>query len=189
VINAFRHGRADGVTRHGFRFSLFALIGGGVFIAGLGLQVLLVRYAHFGPDPAYAVQAIFSIELSYLLNRHLTWRDRSIGWRAAAWKFNVQKLLVTVVNLVAFALLVRFGLEYVAANVLLTAILTPVNFFAADFLVFARGSRRGRPEALVEARLPRVLPTASVVVPCKNSVTEEHLRDLLLVVQPEPHQD
>jgi putative flippase GtrA/GT2 family glycosyltransferase len=159
----------DRVTRHGFRFSLFALIGGGVFVAGLGLQVLLVRYAHFGPDPAYAVQAIFSIELSYLLNRHLTWRDRSIGWWAAAWKFNAQKLLMTVVSMAAFALLVRSGVEYVLANVLLTAIFTPVNYFAADFLVFARRGRRGVPARTVEPSLPGVLPTVSVVIPCKSS--------------------
>jgi hypothetical protein len=51
------------VTRHGygFRFTLFALIGGLVFIAGLALQVALVRYANIGADWAYAAQAFFSI--------------------------------------------------------------------------------------------------------------------------------
>jgi putative flippase GtrA len=134
----------DHVTRHNHRarFSLFALIGAGVFFAGLVLQVLLVRYAHIGPDPSYAAQAIFSIELSYLLNRHLTWRDRSVGWWAAAAKFNAQKLIMTVINLAAYALLVRLGLEYVVANVVLTAIFTPINYFAADVMVFARGARR-----------------------------------------------
>ncbi len=156
-------------VRHRFRFSLFALIGGGVLAAGLALQIVLVRYAHLGPDPAYAAQAVFSIELSYLLNRYLTWRDRSAGWWAAAWKFNVQKLLMTVVNLAAYALLVRLGLQYVIANLVLTAVCTPVNYFAADLLVFARGGRAGRPECVVESRLPEVLPVVSVVIPCKAS--------------------
>jgi putative flippase GtrA len=161
----------DHVTRHNHRarFSLFALIGAGVFFAGLVLQVLLVRYAHIGPDPSYAAQAIFSIELSYLLNRHLTWRDRSVGWWAAAAKFNAQKLIMTVINLAAYALLVRLGLEYVVANVVLTAIFTPINYFAADVMVFARGARRGVPNAYVEPWLPAVLPTVSVVIPCKSS--------------------
>jgi putative flippase GtrA len=162
----------DYVTRQhgfGFRFSLFSMIGGGVFVAGLALQILLVRYAHIGADPSYAAQAVFSIELSYLLNRYLTWRDRSVGWWAAAWKFNAQKLIMTVINLVAYALLVRFGMEYVVANVLLTAIFTPVNYVAGDLLVFARGARRGPLGAAVEPRLPEVLPTVSVVIPCKNS--------------------
>ncbi len=159
------------MTRHGygFRFSLFALIGGLVFIAGLGLQVVLVRYANVGADWSYAAQAIFSIELSYLLNRYLTWRDRSARFWAAAWKFNAQKLLMTVINLTAYALLVRAGMEYIVANVVLTAIFTPVNYFAADLLVFVRGKHTGAPEHAVEPRLPEVLPTVSIVIPCKGS--------------------
>jgi putative flippase GtrA/4-amino-4-deoxy-L-arabinose transferase-like glycosyltransferase/GT2 family glycosyltransferase len=159
------------VTRHGyaFRFTLFALIGGLVFIAGLALQVALVRYANVGADWSYTAQAIFSIELSYLLNRYLTWRDRSAGFWAAAWKFNAQKLLMTVVNLAAYALLIRAGMEYIVANVVLTAIFTPVNYFAADLLVFVRGKRTAEPEHVIEARLPKVLPTVSIVIPCKGS--------------------
>jgi putative flippase GtrA len=135
------------VTRHGygFRFSLFALIGGLVFIAGLALQVVLVRYARTGADWSYAAQAIFSIELSYLLNRYVTWRDRTAGFWAAAWKFNAQKLLMTVINLTAYALLVRAGMEYIVANVVLTAVFTPVNYFASDLLVFVRGKHSGVP--------------------------------------------
>jgi putative flippase GtrA/GT2 family glycosyltransferase len=165
----------DHVTRHGygFRFPLFALIGGLVFIAGLALQVALVRYANAGADWSYAAQAMFSIELSYLLNRYLTWRDRSAGFWAAAWKFNAQKLVMTVINLTAYALLVRAGMEYIVANVVLTAVFTPVNYFAADLLVFVRGDRPGRRQAdpahTVRPRLPAVLPTVSVVIPCKSS--------------------
>ena len=155
--------------RYGFRFAFFALIGGLVFVAGLGLQVMLVRYANIGVDWSYAAQAIFSIELSYLLNRYLTWRDRSAGFWAAAWKFNAQKLLMTVINLAAYALLVRAGMEYIVANVVLTAIFTPVNYFASDLLVFVHGKHSGAPEHTVEPRLPKVLPTVSVVIPCKGS--------------------
>ena len=157
--------------RHGFasRFSVFSLIGAGVFFAGLGLQVGLVRYGHLGPDWAYAAQAVFSIELSYLLNRYLTWRDRTIGFWASAWKFNAQKTFMTVINMAAYALLVRVGMQYVVANVLLTAIFTPVNYFAGDLLVFARGARGGAPESTVEPIMPAVLPTVSVVIPCKAS--------------------
>jgi putative flippase GtrA len=138
----------DLLTRHGFasRFSVFSLIGAGVFFAGLGLQVALVRYGHTWPDWSYAAQAVFSIELSYLLNRYVTWRDRTVGFWAAAWKFNAQKAFMTVINMAAYALLVRVGMEYIVANVLLTGIFTPVNYFAGDLLVFARGARGGAPE-------------------------------------------
>jgi putative flippase GtrA/GT2 family glycosyltransferase len=161
----------DHLTRHGFasRFSVFSLIGVGVFLAGLDLQVALVRYGHAGPDWSYAAQAIFSIELSYLLNRFLTWRDRSVGCWASAWKFNAQKGLMTVINMAAYALLVRVGVEYIVANVLLTAIFTPINYFAGDLLVFVGGAGGGAQEATVEPRLPTVLPPVSVVIPCKSS--------------------
>jgi putative flippase GtrA len=164
-------GRVDLLTRHGFtsRFSVFSLIGAGVFFAGLALQVALVRYCRTGPDWSYAAQAVFSIELSYLLNRYLTWRDRTVGFWAAAWKFNAQKALMTVINMAAYALLVRVGMEYVVANVLLTAISTPINYFAGDLLVFARGARGGVPESTVKPSMPAVLPAVSVVIPCKAS--------------------
>ncbi|HEY1623892.1 MAG TPA: glycosyltransferase [Streptosporangiaceae bacterium] len=148
---------------------MFSLIGGGVFVAGLALQVALVRYAHTGPDWSYAAQAVFSIELSYLLNRYLTWRDRTVGFWGAAWKFNAQKALMTVVNMAAYAFLVRLGIEYIAANIALTAIFTPINYFAGDLFVFARGARGGPPEIIIEPRTPMVPPTVSVVIPCKGS--------------------
>jgi glycosyltransferase involved in cell wall biosynthesis/putative flippase GtrA len=129
---------------HGARLSVFSFIGAAVFVAGVVFQVTLVRYAGFGADSSYAAQAIFSIELSYLLNRYLTWRNSGAGFWLACWKFNVQKLVMTVVNMAAYAVLVRIGLQYIAANVVLTAVFTPVNYFTADLLVFVRPRRRQR---------------------------------------------
>jgi putative flippase GtrA len=159
------------MTRHRLRFSVFALIGGGVFVAGMALQVLLVRYAGLGADTAYAAQAFFSIELSYLLNRYLTWRDRSVGYWAGCLRFTAQKLLMTTVNMAAYAGLVRLGVQYIAANVLLTAVMTPANYFAADLLVFV-GAGRQRVTRAAEPVVPRppdVPPSVSVVIPCKGS--------------------
>ncbi|MCW2934443.1 MAG: hypothetical protein JWM19_5405 [Actinomycetia bacterium] len=130
--------------RHGARLSAFFFIGAAVFVVGLAFQVALVRYAGLGADSSYVAQAILSIELSYLLNRYLTWRNRDAGFWLACWKFTAQKLIMTVVNMAAYALLVRVGVQYVAANIALTAVFTPVNYFAADLLVFVR-PRRPRP--------------------------------------------
>jgi putative flippase GtrA len=156
---------------HGARLSVFSFIGAVVFVAGLAFQVALVRYAGLGADLSYAAQAIFSIELSYLLNRYVTWRDRDIGFWLACWKFTAQKLVMTVVNMTAYALLVRAGVQYVAANIALTAVFTPVNYLAADLLVFVGAGLRGRPreEEQSPSWLPDVLPTVSVVIPCKDS--------------------
>ena len=151
--------------RHGARLSVFSLIGAAVFFAGLAFQVALVRYAGFGADPSYAAQAVFSIELSYMLNRYLTWRDRDSGFWPACWKFTAQKLVMTVVNMTAYAIMVRAGMQYVAANIALTAIFTPINYFAADMLVFVRPGRprHGRPRGGL-AGVPVRLVDGGVVV-------------------------
>lgn len=165
------------------RLSLFSLIGGGVFFAGLFFQVGLVRYFGMNADWSYAAQAIFSIELSYILNRYLTWRDKETGFWIACWKFNVQKLLMTVVNMSAYALLVHVGMQYIVANVLLSAIFTPINYIASHALVFAqsyKGKQRkeGHANMISDApalhprasvRMPEVLPSVSVVIPCKSN--------------------
>ena len=166
------------LRQHVKRLTSFSVIGGGVFFAGLFLQIALVRYCGFGPNSSYAVQALFSIELSYLLNRYLTWHDQDSGFWVACWKFNVQKLLMTVANMAAYALLVHFGMQYVVANVLLTAIFTPINYFAAHLLVFVRsytgkrrkgGSSDPREFRAGAVRLPAVQPSVSVIIPCKSS--------------------
>jgi putative flippase GtrA len=156
--------------RHGTRLSVFSFIGASVFFAGLAFQVALVRYAGLGADSSYAAQAIFSIELSYLLNRYLTWRNRDAGFWLACWKFTAQKLIMTVVNLAAYALLVRVGVQYIAANVALTAVFTPVNYFAADLLVFVRPrrprhrrQRAGRAGAAVQTRDAAAIKTMAGV--------------------------
>jgi putative flippase GtrA len=181
------------VRAHARRLTSFSLVGGFVFVAGLLFQVALVRYAGLGADPSYAAQAIFSIELSYLANRYLTWHGRESGFWTAAWKFNVQKLLMTVVNMAAYALLVRFGMQYVVANIVLTAVFTPVNYVAAHLLVFVRSYRGKRrrarrdpsPSAAVlsasnTAKPLAALPSVSVVIPCKGS--EETIRATVIAL-------
>jgi putative flippase GtrA len=180
--SASNGGPWDVVRAHAWRLTSFSVVGAVVFVAGLVFQVALVRYAGMSPDLSYAAQAVFSIELSYLANRYLTWHGRESGFWTAAWKFNVQKLLMTVVNMTAYALLVRFGMQYVLANIVLTAIFTPVNYVASHLLVFVRSYRgkrrraRSDPSPSTGARSdpvgpqpPWMLPSVSVVIPCKGS--------------------
>jgi putative flippase GtrA len=178
--SASNGGVLGALRAHAWRLTSFSAIGAFVFVAGLLVQVALVRYAGLGADLSYAAQAVFSIELSYVANRYLTWHGRESAFWTAAWKFNVQKLLMTVVNMTAYAVLVHFGMQYVVANIVLTAIFTPVNYVASHLLVFVRsyrGKRRrdGRdlsPATLggeVTAQPPWALPSVSVVIPCKSS--------------------
>lgn len=95
---ARRAGRHKRRERHLARLALFAAIGGCMFLGGLALQIALVRGVHMDVTAAYFVSGFASIQVSYLLNRYLTWRDKAVGFWAAWWKFNVQKAGITVVN-------------------------------------------------------------------------------------------
>jgi GT2 family glycosyltransferase/putative flippase GtrA len=168
------------LTRHGIRFTSFSVIGAVVLVLGIGVQALLVR-AHAGPYGSYAGQAAFSIELSYLLNRWITWRDRPVGLWSSWWRFNVQKTVLTVPNLALYAVGVQLGAGWLAANLGTTAVFTVVNYLTGDLWSFAAGGATRLREAVVPVQvvpavtmpLPRlpvsVMPTVSVVIPCKSS--------------------
>jgi GT2 family glycosyltransferase/putative flippase GtrA len=141
----------------------------------------LVR-AHAGPYGSYAGQAAFSIELSYLLNRWITWRDRQVGLWSSWWRFNAQKTVLTVPNLALYAAGIQLGTGWLAANLGTTAVFTVVNYLTGDLWSFAAGGATRLREAVlpvpvvpaVTTPLPSlpalsVLPTVSVVIPCKSS--------------------
>lgn len=145
-----RHARPGTVRaatwQHGMRFTWFSLVGAAVFLIGTGFQWLLIR-AGAGPDWSYAGQAVFSIELSFALNRWLTWRIREVRLLTAAVRWNTQKLALTVPNFLGYALLVRVGLNWLAANIAITAIFTVVNYMGADVWSFRSARRHRRPVA------------------------------------------
>ena len=91
---------------------------------------------------SYLVQAVVSVETSFLLNRWLTWRDRSTPFWPAFTRFNAQKTVTIVLNLALYAGLLRLGMNYLVANVALTAVFTIVNYVAGDRLVFIPGRTR-----------------------------------------------
>jgi GT2 family glycosyltransferase/putative flippase GtrA len=168
------------LARHGIRFTSFSVIGAVVLVLGIGVQALLVRM-HAGPYGSYAGQAAFSIELSYLLNRWITWRDRQVGRWSSWWRFNVQKTVLTVPNLALYAAGIELGAGWLAANLGTTAVFTVVNYLTGDLWSFAAGGATRLREAVVPVQvvpavtmpLPRlpvsVLPTVSVIIPCKSS--------------------
>jgi putative flippase GtrA/GT2 family glycosyltransferase len=160
------------LERRAARFTLFCAIGGFVFLMGLGLQAVLTGRWHVPPMVSYIVQAVVSVEASFLLNRWLTWRDRNIPFWLAFARFNVQKTVTIALNLALYAGLLRLGMNYLVANVALTAVFTVVNYIAGDRLVFIPGRRR--PAEPAAPALPmlvkeRLTPTVSVVIPCRGN--------------------
>jgi putative flippase GtrA len=135
------------------RLTIFGLNGTAVFAAGLMIQIILVQYAGVGHVPSYIVQTLASIQLSFLLSRYLTWRDRSVSFGHGLIKFNAQQLAVTGLGMAGYAILEGLGMNYVLANVLVTGLLTPVSF-ASSHLWSLRPHRTAEPELS-----PGVAPT------------------------------
>ncbi len=122
---------AGRVWQHRFRLVIFAANGMNVFAVGLLIQVILVRYAGMGYVPSYIVQTVASVQLAFLLSRFVTWRDRDAAILPALARFNVQQLIVTGLGMAGYAGLERLGINYIAANIAVTAVLTPVSFLSS----------------------------------------------------------
>jgi putative flippase GtrA/glycosyltransferase involved in cell wall biosynthesis len=167
-----RRRRAPG-ARHGARFAVFSAIGGAVFLAGLGLQALLTGRWQLPAVVSYIVQAVASVEASFLLNRWLTWRDRGAPFWPALARFNAQKIVTIGLNLGCYAVLIHLRMNYLLANVVLTAAFTVVNYIAGDRLVFTGPAAPA--DALsgpgVAGRLGPAGPPVgvSVVIPCRDN--------------------
>jgi putative flippase GtrA/GT2 family glycosyltransferase len=160
------------LDRRGARFVVFSAIGGFVFLMGLGLQAVLTGRWHVLPTVSYLIQAVASVEASFLLNRWLTWRDRGTPFWLAFARFNVQKVVTIGLNLALYAGLLRLGMNYLVANVVLTAVFTVVNYVAGDRLVFLPNRmRHAEPAAPAVPTLMRdhPAPEVSIIVPCKDS--------------------
>jgi putative flippase GtrA len=110
------------------RLAIFALNGTAVFAAGLMLQIVLIRYAGMGHDLSYVIQTVVSVQVGFVLARFLTWRDRQVYLTVALVKYNLQMLAVTGLGIAGYAGLGRLGVNFIAANVGVTAVLTPVSF-------------------------------------------------------------
>ena len=169
---AMRPPRPPYLDRRGARFVVFSAIGGSVFLMGLGLQAVLTGWWHVAPVVSYLVQAVASVEASFLLNRWLTWRDRGTPFWTAFARFNAQKTVTIVLNLALYAGLLRLGVNYLVANVVLTAVFTVVNYVAGDRLVFLPGKRApAEPAAPAVPAQVRERPgrRVSAVIPCRDN--------------------
>lgn len=189
---------------HAKRFTIFSAIGGVVFVLGLALQAVLTGRWHVPALGSYLVQAAASVELSFVLNRWLTWRDRDTPLWTAFGRFNAQKTITVALNSALYAGLLHFGMNYLIANIVLTVVFTVVNYAAGDKLVFSPRRARSEVAAVAEPHtipLPAIRlggPTASIVIPCRNNESTigaavqslldqdyAHLEEIILIGSPD----
>lgn len=164
------------------RLGIFGGIGVVVFVLGTAFQAGLIALGD-GRTASYLWQAVFSIELSFGLNRWVTWRDRHVHLGGSLLKWNLQKLALTVPNVVAYAFLVRQGMNWLVANLLLTAVFTLTNYIGANIWSFRAmhlARHRAGANQRVGGRVPAAdievaplaheqAPEVSIVIPVKNS--------------------
>jgi cellulose synthase/poly-beta-1,6-N-acetylglucosamine synthase-like glycosyltransferase/putative flippase GtrA len=141
-----------------FRLVIFAVNGITVFAAGLLIQVLLIRYAGMSHVTSYVMQTIISVQLSFLLSRYLTWRDRQVAVMRALVKFNLQQLTITGLGMATYAGLDRLGMNYILANIAVTAALTPLSFLSSHIWSLAERNRGEQASPDATGRRKRARP-------------------------------
>lgn len=123
------------------RQATFGLVGvTSMLVGSYGSLFLLVDILEVNPSIGYFLQAIVAIELNYVLNYFITWRDRpAVGRRdaVARWlKFHATRMFTVPFNLALFSVLVVLGIQYLIANTICIAVTTVLNYVAGDRFVF-----------------------------------------------------
>jgi putative flippase GtrA/GT2 family glycosyltransferase len=166
--------RFAGPTGHRARVAVFCAIGAFLFWFGIGLQMLLTGCWHVSAVISFVVQGVGSVELSFLLNRYWTWRSEPVRFWRAWRRFNGQKVVMSVLNLLAYAGMLRLGVNYLVANLATTVLFTGVNYVSAHVWVFRADRSQPVSSGAVAAsggpwaRLSTT-PTVSIVVPCRGN--------------------
>jgi GtrA-like protein len=113
------------------RLLLAALNGFIAFVFGLGVQTAFLRFAGVGHFTAYVLQNVFSTQLSFLLAKYVTWRDRRVPFFLSLGRYNLQQLTTVLLGIVLFAGLDTIGLNYVLASLTVTLAMAPLTFLIA----------------------------------------------------------
>lgn len=136
------------------KFVQFGVIGGSVFGLGMALLYVLIEVFNVSPLVANAIQLTVTFWLNYLLNRRITWRDRTVS-RLAAQKFLVSRAATTALNYLLFALLIstqynfvllgqafNFSVNYFVANIICLLAITVLNYQISDRWTFAQQKQK-----------------------------------------------
>jgi putative flippase GtrA len=130
------------VSAHWRKLTTFSIIGFSIFVFGLCFQALLVREGQVPAVPAYIAQLVLSVEANFLANFRFTWRDRHAPFWRAARRYNLKRGAGVLFSLMLYPLLIRMGMNYLMANALIVALLTPTNYILGHRWTFASGGRQ-----------------------------------------------
>lgn len=126
----------------------FAFVGAGVMAVGFLVLFVLTGPAGVSPHLAYLIQAIVSVELSFVLSRYWTWGDRRGRTRSEAlreWRrFHASRVISMPANQALFSLLILSSAGVWLANAICIALTTAVNWAVGHHLVFGATSEGDR---------------------------------------------
>jgi putative flippase GtrA len=124
----------------------FGVVGAGVMAVGFLILLLLTGPGGVSPHVAYLVQAVVSVELSFVLSRYWTWADRRGRTRRAAvreWRrFHASRVVSMPANQALFSLLILSSASVWMANAVCIGLTTAVNWLVGHHLVFGADDER-----------------------------------------------
>jgi putative flippase GtrA len=134
-------GVLEAIRRNRVRIILAAINGLIAFLFGLGVGTAFIRLAGMERVTAYILQNIFSTQLSFLLARYVTWRDRRVKFFSTLARYNGQQVTTVVLSILMFAVLDKLGMNYAAANFIVTVTVAPLSFLIAhNWSIAERGT-------------------------------------------------
>lgn len=135
---------AAGLVRRYRRQITFGVVGVTVMAFGFLALIVLVEGLGVSPHLAYLVQAVLSVELSFVLSRHWTWRDRrgrAALTAAGEWlRFHASRAFSIPANQALFSTLVFAGASVLSANAVCVTATALVNYLVSHHLIFREGA-------------------------------------------------
>jgi putative flippase GtrA len=124
------------LRRHGRKAVSFLAIGGGVFVIGQGILLLLVGMWQWPELPANAVQLGITFAINFVLNSLLTWKDRQRTF-GSVFRFVTSRGASVLLTFGLFAVLVQYcNCNYLVANAIGVAASMVINYAVSEKWVF-----------------------------------------------------
>jgi putative flippase GtrA len=123
----------------GARWLRFNLVGVMGFVLQMAILSALVRWAGLRTAIAVVIAVLAAVSHNFFWHEHFTWPDLPRDARLKRWlSFHFSTGVVSILSnvIVTIAVMTATGLPVVAANIIAVAIVSTVNFWVNDRLVF-----------------------------------------------------
>ena len=125
------------MRRHLHRLMSFAAIGGFVFLLNIAVVQLFVTVLDFNPIVVYPFALAAGITVDYLLNRAITWSDRTLGLRRSASRYAILHIATAGIEYGLFAVFVHLGLIVLVAQIAAGSVSGSINYLVTHTWAFA----------------------------------------------------